>query len=249
MEINKEDLQVNFYPTEDDLEKVLDWLKNEPSYIYYFRGFYNQRQNIIDAFEDKRFIIIQNGKSKQSLTPIGFLTFKKTEKCAEIVIMNIHHDFKGKGIGTKLYKEVEKSFKEQGIKVIRLECSPPESEGFWKRVGFDKEIPKKFKVSNHKELFTLLTPVMEPTNNSRLSNKIELWEPYSDPDKDAPNKIWELEKDPDILEKPIIEHVTVDWLLRITLDDEFYQQGYISEIIKNHQMNFCARFLIIEEII
>lgn len=76
----------------------------------------------------------------------------KIGKEVYLSLLMIHGDFKKKGIGNKIYKCLEKSFKERGYKYVRIDvvCDYEDNVvGFWKNLGF-KEVDKiNLKWNNH----------------------------------------------------------------------------------------------------
>ena len=80
--MEKVKLRLELYPRKNDVEEVLNWLKEEKDYVKYGLGFYNNKNAILDSFElDKVFTLKLEDKN------IGLVVWSDIEN--EIVDIDI----------------------------------------------------------------------------------------------------------------------------------------------------------------
>lgn len=130
--------------TNSDLEQIKTWLKEE---LNQDNGFYYNFNIIEKHFNDNLLFVYSKNNST-----IGFITGRLESPD----IINIKKEFIGNGIGTQLYKYLEKKSKDKGICIIKVFCKPEKSISFWKKMGFEiidnqryNDYIKGFKILNY----------------------------------------------------------------------------------------------------
>ncbi|MBI3259101.1 MAG: GNAT family N-acetyltransferase [Ignavibacteriae bacterium] len=212
---------VCFSPTEKHIIEIKKWVYEEPEKTG-VRFHYNWNK-IESAFDDNRLVTIIHRKRA-----IGFATFCfDDDYTIYIVIADVKHSYRKKGVGKKLIKELLNHFKSKGILVAYLECSPENSEPFWKKIGFI-EFPDPLNDSNlsgsrNKQLYNILTDYLESNTNQNADERIELWndEPYRC-ENSPPTYFWNINFIPGTrkLSIPIIHPAFKDWRMRWTIHGE-----------------------------
>lgn len=237
----KPELKLNRSPTKSDFEKIEKWLLDEHNSLN--EGFYCNWITIEKAYSNKKFVTID-----LSGEPVGFIVWKKTERTAEISILEIKPDLRGKGFGKHFYNQFSEYLKLQKIVAITLFCSPRESEKFWKKLGFIKFSETGFSESDlthYKPLIEVLT-----FSNSSTEHKIELWD--VEPDQ-AENKLpkwtWYVELSAGRLRKPIIQSCNCNWNLRWSKNGTVIKEGKIKYFSSNENRIEFSPFLYIEKLI
>ncbi len=152
-----------YFNSKTSIEKfnsIKEWLKDE--YLKSKEGFYCNIDTIEKAFYNKEFLSFEiNNES------IGFVVYSNFENfCIQIDIVEIHPQYRNKGIGNIFYNEIENYFKKKKFKVIELYCSPKESEIFWLKMNFIK-YPK----SKYKHELTYYKPIIK-TQNQFINNPL-----------------------------------------------------------------------------
>ena len=128
--MEKVKLRLELYPRKNDVEEVLNWLKEEKDYVKYGLGFYNNKNAILDSFElDKVFTLKLEDKN------IGLVVWSDIEnEIVDIDIFTIHPDFRNQGFGRYFYNSIYSYLKKLNYKVLKLFCEPKESERFLKKI-------------------------------------------------------------------------------------------------------------------
>lgn len=111
--------------TNENLSDIKNWLTEEGD------GFICNWNIIEDSFRDNEmYCAIHNGKV------FGFLVYRAFSIDANISIMEIHPDYRRKGIGRELINVFFDELRSLGIQVVRLESNPQTSLPFWRSFGF-----------------------------------------------------------------------------------------------------------------
>lgn len=197
-------INVDFTPTQADLNEIEKWLIEEDSKSN--EGFYCNWETIVYRFEKNQMAIIREYDK-----PIGFLTYYFNHLSANIEIAEIQPKYRKKGIGTILVNAVLFFFKSEKCKYVELKCSPASSQAYWESKGF-KECPVMQHILMYKSL------VETSKNTLQLSdNRIELYDVRKyEMNKYPPIKVWNLEFEGSSykLKKPIIHPCLSYWVLR-----------------------------------
>lgn len=240
------------------LDQIEHWLKDE--YDEKQTGFYINWNLIVDSFNrDKIFFLILDNNA------IGFLTWNNFEIAARIDIAEIRPKFRGAGYGRELANFAFNEFRLKNFLAVTLECSPPESEYFWKAMGF---IPNPAKKSGNLKLFRILDENYSVANTGISSDLvIELWDcqPHLALNE-KPTWYWNVEYDEDneSLIKPIIFPCLPDWQIQLRSNDtiiekekakyfgegdlhdgefiviyELSRESYVNKAKKNFQIDRC----------
>lgn len=142
---------------------------------------------------------------------IGFATWIFiTPYGARIQLVEIDKSFRKRKFGSILINHLLDYFIKTGCLVVDLQCSPIESEKFWKNQGF-KEFPPDARFEATKQLYKILVPTLKPSKSPNL-NRIELVNDYG---KLKGKWIWNLQfiKGTNKLKKPIIFPSNDEWRL------------------------------------
>jgi len=207
-------ININYKPSKLVFNQIKNWLYSE--YNEFNFGFYCNINIIEKLFNEKRMAVISVNKYA-----VGFITWEfPTKFSANIVITEVHPNFRKCGYGKILVNNLLSNLKDKGIMSVSLECAPASSIHFWKKMKF-KEFPKntksgKFNVELHKILVDTNKPqsIHKKVINSDI---IELWsgEPYQTTNKN-PDWQWilKLKSKSNQLTKPIIIPCAFDWRIR-----------------------------------
>lgn len=238
----KAEMKLNVTPTRFDLEKIEEWLIEEERELN--EGFYCNWKTIEKAFNNDELITL---KLKEQ--PIGFLVWSKGEIYAEIDILEIKPNHQQKGIGKAFFEQISDYFKQKGFLVIKLFCSPRESEKFWKKMGFIK-----FPVTGYSEsdltYFKPLIRIQSTSENPKTDNTVELWdvEPYQK-NNNQPKWTWNIELENDKLKLPILQPCNCNWNLRWSKKGEVIRENKVKYFdIKKNRVEYSP-FLYIESLI
>lgn len=234
-------LKLNFNPNEKHIIDVKNWLFDEWNKTN--SGFYCNWDTISDEFEDNNVsVITKNDKA------IGFVVHRIHDLIAVIDIVEIKPSERKQGVAKKLINGVLDLFKQKGVLVTRLYCSPEDSEPFWRRIGFNNfpELPNDKKIN----MFKPLVETLNPKGKAKTNTTISLWnyEPYQ-ADEISAKWHWDLNflKDNKTLEKPIIFPVSSDWKIELIKNG----QKIISNKVKRFPIDLAdyGSFMIIREVI
>jgi len=235
----KLEFQLNLSPTQSDLKEIEKWLIEED--IASGKGFYCNWTIIEKAYRNKKFITLNHNN-----LPIGFLVWSKGEIYSEIDIMEIKPENRNNGIGEFFFKKIADFFKEKGFLVIKLFCSPIESEKFWKKMGFIK-FPERGFSEFYLTYYKPLIEIQKTTKNNS-DNKIELWnvEPYKVKNNE-PKWTWEFNSHLEKLLLPIIQPCNCNWNLRWTKNGKLIKEDKIKYFSDNIRIVYSP-FLFITEL-
>ena len=238
----KAEMEINITPTQFDLEKIEEWLIEEER--EFNEGFYCN-WNIIEKAFNKGELITLSLKEK----PIGFLVWSKGEIYAEIDILEIKPDLRKRGIGEAFFEQISEYFKQKGFLVIKLFCSPRESEKFWKNMGFIKFPDREYSESDL-TYFKPLIKTQSTSVNQKNDNKLELWdvEPYQK-NSNQPKWTWNVELNNGKLLFPIIQPCNCNWNLKWTKNGETIREDKVKYFdTKKNRVDYSP-FLYIENLI
>ncbi|MDD2199670.1 MAG: GNAT family N-acetyltransferase [Bacteroidales bacterium] len=213
-------MKFNIAPTRFDLEKIKEWLIEEEQESN--EGFYCNWNIIEKAFNNDELITL-NLKEKT----VGFLVWSKGEIYAEIDIMEIKPDYRKQGIGKLFFEQISEFFKQKGFLVIKLFCSPRESEKFWKKMGFIK-FPDRGYSESDLTYFKPLIKVQTIVENQETDDTVELWdvEPYQK-NNNQPKWTWNINLDNGKLKLPIIQPCNCNWNLRWSKKGEMIREDKV----------------------
>jgi len=205
--------KLNPKPTHDQLNKIETWLVEEHN--KYNKGFYCNWNVITTSFDRERIITFDIDDF-----PIGFLVWRPQEISVKLEIIEIHPDYRNKGLGTVFQNQIEDYFRKTGIEALTLECSPPDSETFVRRQEFI-QFPKCGLGDRRLSFFKPLIKTEKLAKNNLSSNKIELWNQELLSQRDiSTNWTWNIKVNENgELLNPIIFPCHYDWTLRITIAD------------------------------
>jgi len=118
--------------SEGQLATVVRWLRKEHlDELSGLSGFYLNRSIIRAACRASEMKCLLVGR-----WVVGFAIFRIGTGYGAIDILEIRPEFRGRGLGRHLAVHVIQMLFSQGAPLITVECSPPQSEGFWRELGF-----------------------------------------------------------------------------------------------------------------
>lgn len=213
MHVNENIIELK--PKLQDMEEVLIWLKYETETSFDGHSFYHNIDVIKEAFTSNTLIIFKH-KSKS----IGLATW--SEYSPLVVGLNIfvvHPGYREKGFGAFYYKAISDFFRSKHFKVIKLFCSPEESEPFWIKMGL-QEFPDCGSQEHKLTYYQLLVDTASIEQESK-TDKIELWDTTpNDSMNKEPKWTWYIELKEGILLNPIIQPCDCNWQLRWTKNNK-----------------------------
>lgn len=232
------ELKINSKPSKTDLSAIEKWLQRELEETG--EGFYVNWNVIEKAFYDNNLITLNYQNSS-----IGFVTFYESDIHIEIGIFVIEPNHRGKGMGKIFYEKIAEYFKLENYLALKLFCSPPDSEVFWKRMGFI-EYPD---IGYGKHRLTYYKPLIKTqklSTNKNQNNKLELWDCEPHQIKDTqPTWTWDLDIDNNSPTLPIIQPCNDNWNLRWCKNGEVKQEDKVKYFASNRKIIHYPPFLYI----
>lgn len=227
----KNDYRININPSVPDLKIIENWLIDEKE--KYDDGFYCNWNIIEKSFQNDQVISFEENKNI-----IGFLVWNQGGIYTEIDIMEIHPDYRKKGLGKIFYNKVESIFKEKGSLAMELFCEPRKSEKFWRKMGFIKFPARGYSESD----LTFYKPIIDvsiTTEKPNDLNKLELWdvELYQSNDKKS-RWTWNIESKNGKLLKPIIQPCNVNWNVRWTKNGKIIKEAKVKYFSSTNPIEF-----------
>lgn len=227
-------MTTNLKPNQRHLDNIENWLIEE--WETQRKGSYTDLEMIREAFKEKRLnVITENGYA------IGFIVYRIHDLIAEIKIIEIKPTERKKGFAKKLIKETLDFFKTESILAVKLFCSPPGSESFWRHIGF---LNFPYFPHHHKTyMYKTLVKALKTSKKEYDGSTIKLWncEPYRVKDK-TPNWIWNLRfsDDKGSLIKPIIFPAYKDWQMELIKSngEKFIGKVKYCEMVLDNQRMF-----------
>jgi hypothetical protein len=235
-----DEYKINFLPSKTTLKLIEDWLIQEKE--KYDDGFYCNWNVIENSFERNELISFElNG------TPIGFVVWHQYDFFIDIDIMEIHCDYRKKGLGKIFFEMLSESYKNKRIIAIKLYCEPRESVHFWRKMGFIQFPLRGYDESN----LTFYKPLIETSETTKTPNelnKIELWdvEPYQST-KRSPRWCWDIEHQEGQLIKPIIQACNINWNIRWTKNGKIEKEGKVKYFSEHNPIDFDS-FMFIKKL-
>ncbi len=235
--ISKE-LKINSNTSKTDLSEIKKWLEKEMEETG--EGFYGNWDVIEKNFNNNNLITLSYLNF-----PIGFVTFYKFEIHVEIGIFVIESKYRRKGIGKIFYEKVAEYFILHNYLALKLFCSPPASEIFWKKMGFI-EYPNIGYSEHRLTYYKPLIETQEISTNGKHNNKLELWscEPYQKKDT-PPTWSWDLDIDSNSPTLPIMQPCNDNWNLRWSKNGEIKQEDKVKYFRSNQKIIHFPPFLYI----
>lgn len=215
---------VSYFPTIKEVREIEKWLLTEE--IKWKEGFYCNWKIIYEHYQKQQLAVLFE-KSK----PIGFAIWNYDyEKVPEIKIMEIKPTYRKRGLGRLLVENIL-NFLRNEYCVVFVECSPHESESFWKNLRF-QEFPQKHVLNtrSNKHLFLTLLPSLDYSIEIQNKEVLEMWDEEPCLAKEInPVFTWNLDfKDGTrVLTKPIIQPSHYEWRLRWRKGDNIIKDGKI----------------------
>lgn len=235
------EFKINTTPTFLDLKEIEKWLIEERE--KFNEGFFYDWSIIEKAFKNNELATLDFKKR-----PIGFIVWSKKGIYAEIDIFEIKPEHRKKGIGQDFFWKISEDFKQKGFLVIKLFCSPRESEKFWKKMKCIK-FPKRGYSESDLTYFKPLIEVQTTSINGHYENKVELWdvEPYQKK-KNSPKWTWNVKIINNKLLLPIIQPCNCNWNLKWTKNGKTIKEDKVKYFDTKNRIEYSP-FLYIKELI
>lgn len=121
-------------PTDNQVDKILEWLREE-SANGAEDGFWNNNKVIAQSHETGSLLV---AIEKSSSLPVGFLCFDQIN--AIINILNVKLDYRKQGVGRLLADHIIRESIDSGFPGLLIDRNPSSSIPFWNNLGF-RELP------------------------------------------------------------------------------------------------------------
>lgn len=230
-------------PTKKQLAEIEKWLIEERNLTG--DGFYCNWEIIKSSHKNDKILTIS-----ASNTTVGFATWSITsDHTATIEIVEIHPNYRKKGLCKYLISYLFKLLIDKSIYVVSLECSPISSEPFWRHlefIDFPEENIFGYWNNGCKKLYKILTPYSQETTIIDDSEFIQLWDNEPNRSRDIkPTWSWKLEFKNGSTEliNPIIHPCIRDWKIRWIDKGKTIKEDKIKYLFKD-EIDFGS-FLII----
>jgi hypothetical protein len=155
---------------------------------------------------------------------------------------------RSKGIGSEILRMVQREFLKKGYLAISLNSMNEYSDKFWINNGFiSPEVPTSFSVEN-KTLIKIISNGLQPEKRISTNTTIELWDvdQYLSNDID-PRWVWNIPKNYNLTDTPIIHYCDSYWPIRITLEGNvIFEKRRLSYL--NRGKNSINGFLILQSL-
>lgn len=234
------ELHINSKSPISDFSLMKNWLKEEIEATG--EGVYDNWNVIESVFNENNFItlIYQN-------IPIGFATFYKYEIYVEIGIFAIEPKFRSKGIGKIFFQKLAKHFKSNNFLALKLFCSPPDSEAFWRKMGFIEYPTIRFR--EHRLMYKPLIKTQKISTNKNHKNKLELWdcEPFQKNDTE-PTWSWDFNAVTNYPRLPILQPCNDNWNIRWIKNDVIVKEDKVKCFASKKGDIYTSPFLYIPSI-
>lgn len=159
-------------PTRQDLTGIKEWLEEER--LKEGHSFICNWRVIEELFIDsKAFCLRLNGQ------PVGFVVWENavSNKVVELLIAAVKPEIRRQGHGGELARQALSLLRLRGIRVVQVECMPPQSEGFWRHHGF-VDFPEEYypgQKTRSVRLFRSLADGVQPMSTNSRHVRMQLW--------------------------------------------------------------------------
>ncbi len=172
--MNQMNYNIITQPSKDHLAEIKEWLLDEDNNTG--EGFFCDWRIIENSFHKNKLIVL----TENNLS-IGFLNFEISDRVVDIVIAEIKPEKRGLGNGKILIEKSIQWFKQKGVFVLELYCSPISSEIIWKKLGF-KNFPNGIIKSSSIYLYQIIVNTAKLYSDNDNIEVIEMWgfEDYRD---------------------------------------------------------------------
>ncbi|MFS4482945.1 GNAT family N-acetyltransferase [Hyunsoonleella sp. 2307UL5-6] len=235
-------LKLDINPNQKHITNIENWLSSEWNNTN--EGFYCNWEIILVAFKKNNLIVITRDDY-----PIGFLSYRIHNSILIIDKLEIKPLERRKGYAKELLKQTFEHFITERVLVTKLYCSPPSSESFWEKIGFNN-LPK---LQEHADIIYMYKPLvktLQPEGKANINSTISLWncEPYQINDT-LPTWVWNLIflEDKKTLIRPIIFPASANWQLELVLNGKKIITNQVKKLSKH--LLFDENFIILTKII
>jgi GNAT superfamily N-acetyltransferase len=112
--------------TKNDFYKIRKWLKDE--YDRSGEGFWINFNTIKDYFYNNELFVYRIDSFS-----VGFITGPLNGPS----IISVKEEYRGRGVGGKLFKHIYNKAKKKRVAVMKILCQPEASIVFWRKMGFE----------------------------------------------------------------------------------------------------------------
>jgi hypothetical protein len=142
-----------------DVSAILDRLAADKGRDEHETGgsFHHNRAIILGAYKEEQLFVLstkppeEHSQFCEAEDTFGFLVGDPPR--GSIDILQVWHEYRGKGIGREAANEFGRLALTHRAIGLRVQCSPAESEGFWRSIGFrDDDVPSGYS-RQHVELW------------------------------------------------------------------------------------------------
>ena len=240
--MKSKDCYINTNPNRQDIEEILDWLKEEK--IQNGVSFYCNKNVIEEKFESGYSIVFKYNEEN-----IGLVIWNEYDDSihVDIDIFVIHPNYRNQGFGRFYYNEVLNFFRSCGFKIIKLFCEPKTSELFWKKMGLIK-FPDCGCYQPELTYYIILVDNAS-MKHKRTTDMIELWdvEPYKAAEQ-KPKWIWYVEIKDGKLLNPIIHPCNCDWKLRWSRNGNVIREEKVKYFTSENYELYFSPFVYIDKL-
>lgn len=239
--MENEEKYIDTEPNKQDIKEILTWLKDEKKCTG--ASFYYNKDIIKQSFENGNAIVFKLGKKN-----IGLAIWNNIDKIrVDIDIFVIHPDYRGQGFGSFYYNAISDFFRSEGVKAIKLFCSPTTSEPFWEKMGFVKLF--NCGQTEHELTYYVILVDTASIEHIGMTDKIELWdvEPYEAKRK-KPRWTWYVEIKDGGLVYPIIQPCDCNWNLRWSKNGKVIREEKVKYLTDNDYELYYYPLLYIDKL-
>jgi len=209
--MNTDNYFVSFDPTPDQMDEIYSWTTFPSNNFSYIDQLYRSKNVCIATKEN---------------TVVGFITYKLSAKCIEIVIAETKEEFRNTGIAKLLLTALSERLSLKGYLAYHLYCAPEESQYAWKKLGFEYYPESRYgKADNKIEMFKIFGDCCTLDESSKninpKDNVIKIWDYNTGEDDDLPRWItkFDVVENSKKLVKPFLFFGEDDWKIKVITQD------------------------------
>jgi hypothetical protein len=238
-------LEVRFEPSPYDLSEIKGWLYEELRLTG--KGYKNNWQIIFSAYKRHSMAVLSEAENT-----VGFAIWYELDFHIRLDIFCIDMPRRRQGLGNYFISELSQYFITKGKFAIELQCSPPESEVYWRKHGFDNlSYQQSLGIGHNRWLYRPLFKSAKLSILQNIGKFILLWD--QDPstvqqiNEDA-KWVWqiELKEETNELLKPVIFPCRQDWQIQYIIDGTIQETKKVKYF--NNQTSYSDNMLVIHSV-
>lgn len=230
-------IETTFNPTQNHLDDIEKWMVEEKKIPISENGNWT---SVIDAFQ-RNTLIVATLKNET----IGFYALRYTQSTLIINVAEVKPNYRRKGVGRLLLKEIIEKYKNEEVFVLKLHCSPKSTHLIWRDLGFEYFPDSPADTSAGKiEMYKIIKPLLSCLNGNLnpTSEVVEIWdnEPGYTNDNN-PTWVWKLEylENSNILKKPIVHFGHYKWRVRWRKGDDIFRDCRYEYFDMKNEVFYC----------